>query len=787
MTTAESKGHNRFFKLKIKIKSIGADIEFLKKCLKIGVTPKFIHITESLNNNRSKSAVEVAKQHWLKKEIQHHFAKKDEANAELYGLHLSLTKGLTDKEHKCWLAFLSGIDVVITQKIRRKRSRLLGKFSRLRETSPKKPDYKGTHTQIDNFVYNVAEADLTVAEMELLNKGLNYVHPPTKPPIDDIIVGVESALKLVPYEERTSIRARCKKLLERGGNSKQRPAPADIPNLKKQGCLALKADKGNAVVILKEEAYEDSMKLMLQEGPYNQIPKQPLNRMVQKVKETLADIKNKHGVNLKYLQHSNPKIPSIYGLPKMHKPGNKLRPITSNINAPTERLSKWLTSKLKDLPNPPGLFVKNTQEFVEKVKNIQLAPDEILVSFDVTALYPSVPIPAALKQLDTWLKSLKLEKPLAAVYTKIAKLCMEQTQFQFRGAYYEQTFGTAMGNALSPFIANLFMGHMENKLKRRKLFPRVWVRYVDDIFAVVHKDRVLDLLDLLNSQHDSINFTYEVEKDGKLPFLDVEVRRDEAAGLLFKIYRKPTNTQRFIINESHHTVQHKMAAFNSMLHRAMSIPMTDEDRKAELNYILETASLNGYARESIEKLAAKHRNRQRFRQITTLQPLEKDAQKFASIPYFPTITNKLATIFAKHGVRLAHTNEGKLKNQLGSPKDPTPTLEKSGIYELTCKTCGAVYIGQTRRTVIKRYKEHLTCIRKNPERSSVATHIVDNMEKNKPDHVIPPENVRLLKEVRQRGKLDVYESLYIHKHKNKGTTLMNADDGNVESCLFSLV
>jgi hypothetical protein len=98
-----------------------------------------------------------------------------------------------------------------------------------------------------------------VAELELLNKGLNFVHPPTKPLIDDIIVGVESALKLVPYEERISIRARCKKLLESGGN------------LKKQGCLMLKADKGNAVVILKEEAYKDNMKLMLQEGPYNQI------------------------------------------------------------------------------------------------------------------------------------------------------------------------------------------------------------------------------------------------------------------------------------------------------------------------------------------------------------------------------------------------------------------------------------------------------------------------------------------------------------------------------------
>jgi hypothetical protein len=77
---------------------------------------------------------------------------------------------------------------------------------------------------------------------------------------------------------------------------------------------------------------------------------------------------------------------------------------------------------------------------------------------------------------------------------------------------------------------------------------------------------VLDLLTILNSQHESIKFTYEMEKDG-----------------------------------------------NSMLHRAISIPMTKEDRQAELNYIYETAHLNGFAREPIEKLAIKQSNRQRIR------------------------------------------------------------------------------------------------------------------------------------------------------------------------------
>jgi hypothetical protein len=35
-----------------------------------------------------------------------------------------------------------------------------------------------------------------------------------------------------------------------------------------------------------------------------------------------------------------------------------------------------------------GLFVKNTQGFVEKVKNIQLVKEEVLASYDVEAALP---------------------------------------------------------------------------------------------------------------------------------------------------------------------------------------------------------------------------------------------------------------------------------------------------------------------------------------------------------------------------------------------------------------
>ncbi|KAJ8952638.1 hypothetical protein NQ318_020953 [Aromia moschata] len=63
----------------------------------------------------------------------------------------------------------------------------------------------------------------------------------------------------------------------------------------------------------------------------------------------------------------------------------------------------------------------------------------------------------------------------------------------YNGEYFQQHV-TAMGNSLSPFIANLFMSKFETEVKDKfEYFPRVWFRYVDDIFATLlgnSKDKI---------------------------------------------------------------------------------------------------------------------------------------------------------------------------------------------------------------------------------------------------------------------------------------------------------
>lgn len=85
-----------------------------------------------------------------------------------------------------------------------------------------------------------------------------------------------------------------------------------------------------------------------------------------------------------------------------------------------------------------------------------------------------------------------------------------------------------MGNPLSPFLANLFLSCFELELTQHALFPRVWLRYVDDVFAIVKFGTENQILELLNSQHNSIQFTMEFENEQKsLPFLDLLLTRNE--------------------------------------------------------------------------------------------------------------------------------------------------------------------------------------------------------------------------------------------------------------------
>ena len=86
-------------------------------------------------------------------------------------------------------------------------------------------------------------------------------------------------------------------------------------------------------------------------------------------------------------------------------------------------------------------------------------------------------------------------------------------------------------------------------------------------------------------------------------------------------------------------------------------------------------------------------------------------------------------------------------------KDKQPLLMKSGIvYKLTC-SCGSTYIGQTRRNLLSRIKEHTTS-----EISEVCKHLLRN-----PSHRVDFNTPTILGSENDTARLLILESLFIQE------------------------
>ncbi len=215
---------------------------------------------------------------------------------------------------------------------------------------------------------------------------------------------------------------------------------------------------------------------------------------------------------------------------------------------------------------------------------------------------------------------------------------MENTQFIINRDLFQQKDNLGMGEILAPFMANICLGGLENDLRKKEWFPKVWIRYMDDILAIIKHGSEDKILQKLNSQKifPSIRFTMEKEKDNVLPFLDLKIIR-QMENIKFDIYREPTSTQQYIPADSNHPWSQKI--FNSMLHRLCITPLDSEAFEKEFKFIIETAELNGYNKLSIQKLLKNHRKKQRLREITTLQNKPDKTKNYLVLPYVPELTH----------------------------------------------------------------------------------------------------------------------------------------------------
>lgn len=553
-----------------------------------------------------------------------------------------------------------------------------------------------------------------------------------------------------------------------------------------------KTDKSNNVMVMDVSYYERVVMKTIDNGPYTKLEHDPLREMINEVNDVLEKHKNILCENpksdLRYWKVSNPSVPRLYVLLKYHKDKDpdgdyKGRPVASNVNAPSERIAKKLSKIFNSLTPPEGKSVLNGIDFASKVNGLTISRNEEIGSYDVTSLYPSIPIPYSMNLLKKWLIKNEVKSDLVEAYVDLSRVCMKQNIFQFRNSYYSQTKGTSIGNSLSSFIAELFMCDFETNMSKHPDFPRVYYRYVDDIFVIQNR-RKFDLVRSAFEKHldkievGAVKFTIERQVDNKLPFLNTLVEIVNGV-LTIDVYRKPSSTQRLITCDSHHDIKHKMAAYHSMAHLMVNLPLDESKITKETNTIIEIGRINGYPEKMIKCIIDKHKRKKELCNFSTFyDSVRNDERKVrVGVPYYPRVTKLLKPIYREHDMELVHRSDFSLKNALGSIKDVPPDIHKSGIYNAQCDTCGRYYYGCTIRCAYVRYNEHEKSANwKN--KTAIGKHI------HYTNHSFNISSLRLVQEVRRPWLNELYEA--IHIRKNSHLHLLNEDNGNIKSPLLSL-
>ena len=322
------------------------------------------------------------------------------------------------------------------------------------------------------WVKNLSSTPLTKDQIKALAHRPNYAIVPRNPPLGDYIMAIEDACNKLPQgkveELRGEIKSVMKKIHPPRSNITREERKA-IDQLRRDNTrIILTADKGVSMVVMDRDDYQQKAEALLQESAYRPITNDPTNRYKTKLIALLKSIKTEGGINestYRRLYPTGAGSPKFYGLPKIHKEGTPLRPIVSSIGAVTYSTSKELARILKPLVGKSPHHIHNNQDFIQHLKGITLGPDEAMVSYDVRALFTSVPIQPALEVIEKLLKEDQDVQKRTTMSKKcimdLLEFCLRSTYFTHRGKFYEQVEGAAMGSPISPIVANLFMENFE--------------------------------------------------------------------------------------------------------------------------------------------------------------------------------------------------------------------------------------------------------------------------------------------------------------------------------------
>ena len=128
-----------------------------------------------------------------------------------------------------------------------------------------------------------------------------------------------------------------------------------------------------------------------------------------------------------------------------------------------------------------------------------------------------------------------------------------------------------MGSPLSQILADIVLDDLETSCLKKLNFQLLFFkRYVDDFITCVPITEINKVLQIFNSYHDRLKFTYELQNHGKISFLDILLIR-KGNTIITDWFQKPTFSGRLLNYNSNHPIQQKISIIYNTIDKALGL------------------------------------------------------------------------------------------------------------------------------------------------------------------------------------------------------------------------
>lgn len=214
---------------------------------------------------------------------------------------------------------------------------------------------------------------------------------------------------------------------------------------------------------------------------------------------------------------------------------------------------------------------------------------------------------------------------------------------------------------------------------------------------------------------------------------------------------------------------------NYLVKRSVRISTNQNDLNNDLTIIRQGLKLYNYPDEFIDKniheCIAKMDN-----EHLHLICEEIDFSKIVVIPYYKNLSERISGILRNQGIKVVFKRGNTIGNMLSHKNKEIDQDKYNIVYNLDCKNCPYVYVGQTKRTLKARINEHKNALNYPYLKSNVADHAINYK------HDINFDKPRIKYRERNRQARKFLESYDIEKFKKSKIPLMN-DQQNAQ-CLI---